>query len=153
MALYLKRATPRNVDLLFEWANERAVRENSFNTAPIAYDEHVKWFEKMMADESVYQYILYEGDLPVGQIRLNVENKAAVISYSVCAQKRGNGYGSEILKLARQQIEADKITDVIKLIGRVKYENIVSARAFERCGFVKKELPDCIHYELEIKED
>lgn len=152
MSLNLKKARPEDVDLLFEWANDRVVRENSFNTAPIAYEEHVEWFGKILADESVHQYILYEDDLPVGQIRLNVENKTAVIDYSICAKKRGKGCGSELLSLVRDQLEVDKITNVTKLIGQVKYENAASSRAFERCGFTKKEMPEFVQYEFEITD-
>lgn len=150
MRLYLKKAAMQDVDLLFEWANDDAVRKNAFHTEKILYENHVEWFAKMMADESAHQYILYEDDVPIGQIRLNVGDKAAVIDYSICAEKRKKGYGGELIKLVRHQVEVDKITDVSKLIGQVKYENIASARVFEKCGFVKKELPEFIQYELEI---
>lgn len=150
MNLHLKKAALRDVDLLFEWANDDMVRKNAFNTEKILYENHKKWFSKIMADESVYQYILYEDDLPVGQIRLNVEDKAAVIAYSICAQKRGKGYGEELLRLVGEHVKTDGIANVAKLIGQVKYENLASSKVFERCGFVKKELPEFIQYELEI---
>lgn len=153
MNLYLKEAALRDAPLLFEWANDDAVRKNAFNTEKILYENHVKWFAKMLSDDSVHHYILYEGDQPVGQIRLNVEDNAAVIDYSICAKKRGNGYGIELIRLVARQLEIDKITYVTKLIGQVKYENLASSRVFERCGFVKKELPEFIQYEFDIKGD
>lgn len=151
MNLYLKKAAPQDVDMLFEWANDDTVRKNAFHTEKILYENHVKWFSKTLADDAAYHYILYEDDMPIGQIRLNAANKAAVIDYSICAKKRGNGYGREIIRLMIRQMEADKITDVTKLIGQVKYENIASSRVFERCGFAKKELPEFIQYELEME--
>lgn len=148
MDLYLRKATREDMDLLFRWANDTAVRQNAFHTEQIPYENHVKWFEKMMADESVYQYILCKGESPVGQIRLNVEDGEAVIDYSISAEHRGKGYGVEMLRLLQKQVKENKIPSVIKMVGQVKYENHASARAFEKSGFIRKELPEYIQYEL-----
>lgn len=151
-ALHLRGVCQSDMDLLFVWANDDAVRKNAFHTEKIPYEDHVKWFSKMLLDESVYQYILCEGECPIGQIRLNVENGAAVIDYSICAAKRGNGYGCKLLQLIQQQVISDKISRVMKLIGQVKYENTASARVFAQCGFTRTEKPDYIQFELEMQE-
>ncbi len=149
-ALHLRSVCQSDMDLLFAWANDDAVRKNAFHTEKIPYENHVKWFSKVLLDESVYQYILCEGECPIGQIRLNVENGAALIDYSICAAKRGKGYGSKLLQLIQQQVISDKISGVTKLAGQVKYENTASARAFERCGFIRTEKPEYIQFELEM---
>ena len=151
MYLYLKEVNPSDVDLLFEWANDSEVRKNAFHTEPILYENHVKWFAKMLDEPSVYQYILYREELPVGQIRLNVENGEALIDYSISAKYRGMGYGSKLLELIKKQVVLNRISDVIKLTGQVKYENPASARAFEKCGFIKREMADYIQYEFLLK--
>ncbi len=43
----------------------------------------------MMSDAAVYQYILYDGDVPIGQVRLADEDGDALIDYSVAAAHRG----------------------------------------------------------------
>ncbi|MDE7322998.1 MAG: GNAT family N-acetyltransferase [Lachnospiraceae bacterium] len=148
--LHLRSVCQSDMDLLFVWANDDTVRKNAFHTEKITYENHVKWFSKMLADKTVYQYILCEGECPIGQIRLNVEKGEGVIDYSICAAKRGKGYGSRLLQLIRQRVLFDKISDVTKLTGQVKYENTASARAFERCGFTRKEKPEYIQFELEL---
>lgn len=148
MCLYLKKVNPNDIDLLYEWANDAAVRQNAFHTEPIPYENHVKWFAKMLQDASVHQYILYREEMPVGQIRLNVEGNEALIDYSISAKHRGKGYGSALLQLIKQQIVTDKIPGVMKLTGQVKYENTASARAFETCGFSKREMAEYIQYEF-----
>ncbi len=148
MCLALKKVKPADVDLLFQWANDSEVRRNAFHTEPILYENHVKWFANMLADASVYQYILYQEETPIGQIRLNIEGGEAIIDYSISANYRGKGYGNKLLQLLKQQLAADKIPDVIKLTGQVKYENPASARVFEKCGFTKREMTDCIQYEF-----
>lgn len=39
---YLRDAVERDVDLLFQWANDESVRKNSFSTQDISYNDHVK---------------------------------------------------------------------------------------------------------------
>lgn len=148
MCLYLKKVTRNDMDLLYEWANDSEVRKNAFHTEPIPYENHVKWFAKMLADVSVHQYILYQEEVPVGQIRLNVEDGEALIDYSISAKHRGKGYGSALLELVKKRIATDKISNVTKLVGQVKYENTASARAFEKCGFSKLEMAEYIQYEF-----
>ena len=60
MCLYLKKVEPTDVDLLYQWANDSEVRKNAFHTEPILYENHVKWFANVLADASMYQYILYQ---------------------------------------------------------------------------------------------
>lgn len=147
MCLLLRKVNPADVDLLYKWANDATVRQNAFHTEAIPYENHVKWFTKTLADKSVYHYILCAGETPVGQIRLNAADGEALIDYSIDARYRGKGYGCRLLELVKKQIVIGKISDVIKLTGQVKYENRASARAFEKCGFTKKELADYIQYE------
>ncbi|MDE7476877.1 MAG: GNAT family N-acetyltransferase, partial [Lachnospiraceae bacterium] len=151
MSLRLRKAEYADRDLLFCWANDDVVRANAFHTEKIPYENHVKWFDKMMADDSVYQYILYEDDIHIGQIRLNIEGGEALIDYSISPEQRGNGYGSKMLQMIQEQIAADKIPYVTKIVGQVKNENHASARVFEKCGFLKKELPAYIQYEKDIQ--
>ena len=148
MELYLRKACQADMDLLYQWANDPVVRKMAFHTEPIPYEDHVKYFTKIMADASVYQYILYDGGLPVGQIRLNVEGQEALIDYSIAPGYRGRGYGSKLLGLLGKQLETEMLPHVEKLIGQVKYENPASARVFEKCGFTKREREAYIQYEL-----
>lgn len=150
MSLRLRRAKDSDIDLLFQWANDDTVRANAFHTEKIPYEKHVQWFEKMMADASVHQYILCDDGTPVGQIRLNVEQDAAYIDYSVSPGQRSRGYGGSMLQMVPTQLLEDKIAGVARLVGQVKYENKASARAFEKCGFLKKEMPEYLQYEKEL---
>jgi len=36
--VFLRKATLSDIDLLYEWANDPVVRENSFSTESISYD-------------------------------------------------------------------------------------------------------------------
>lgn len=135
--VYLREATMQDMDLIYEWANDPAVRINSFNSEPIQYDTHVKWYNRIMSDESVLQFILMDDDTPVGQIRLNIDGDEAEIGYSIASAYRGKGYGHKVLQLVAEKVKADH-HDIRCLVAKVKPENIASSKLFEREGYETK---------------
>lgn len=142
---YLRKAVKQDIDLLFEWVNEEAVRKNAFSTGRISYDEHQKWFENLLAREDAGQYIFEQEDEPVGQIRVCVNDDEAEIDYSICKEKRGLGYGKEMLRLLAERIKQD-FPKVKKLTAKVKPDNTASQKVFLDMGYAEKYR----FYELEV---
>ena len=134
--VYLRRADREDVELFFRWVNEPAVRENSFNTEPIPWESHQKWFEKVLADDGVRIYVLMQDNLPVGQVRLSFEDNKWQISYSIASAYRGQGYGKLILRLAENElVNTGHIGE--ELYAEVKIHNTASQRIFSRLGYVE----------------
>lgn len=146
--LQLRRACLADRELLFDWANDSVVRANAFHTEKISYADHIKWFAGIMKNDAIYQYILYDNKIPVGQIRLNMEDDRAFIDYSIAAEFRGMGYGTALMQLLLQELETVKMPDELTLIGQVKQQNFASANVFEKCGFTPIKKKDYIQYEL-----
>lgn len=132
--VFLRAATQSDMNLLYEWANDPAVRENSFNTDPIPYETHVAWFQRMINDDGILQFILMDGEIPVGQIRLSLLLEEAEIGYSIASEFRGKGYGRRILQLIVEKVQ-DSYPNIQKLVAKVKPDNIPSKRLFESEGF------------------
>lgn len=137
MKEYLRKATKADTELLFQWANEPLVRQNSFSQKEIAYEEHKKWFRRLLECQDRSQYIyIYEGE-PIGQVRIKIEGDQAKISYSICKEKRGQGHGKMLLRLLCEQVKND-FPEVRTLVGEVKPENRASQETFKRAGFGEK---------------
>ena len=134
MSEYLRLVTSDDMDLLFEWANDDSVRKNSFSSEKILYESHKKWFAKLLEREDCRQYIYCVDDEPVGQVRVTAEGERAEIGYSICAEKRGMGYGKRMLHLVAEQVNKD-LPQVQTLMGRVKPENIASSKVFLDLGY------------------
>ena len=128
--LYIREATIDDIDLLFNWANDPVVRANSFNQNTIPYETHVSWFNRMIKDETVIQYILMDEDVAVGQIRLNIDSDEAEIGYSIAPDFRGKGYGKSILRLMAEKVKKEH-PEIRKLVAKVKPENTASRKLFE----------------------
>lgn len=135
--VYLRGATEKDMDLLYEWANDPDVRNNSFSSDLIMYEDHKKWFRRIMSDDSVIQYILMDDEVPVGQIRLNVNDSEAEIGYSISASYRGQGYGHIILELAMQEVRTQNPC-IRRLVAKVKPDNLASRGLFEKEGYKMK---------------
>ena len=155
---YFREALLSDMDKIFEWANDPQVRANAFNTEPIPYENHVRWYNRMLEDNEVLQYIfvskkVIDGNIiteDIGQIRLNVEDTAAFIDYSIAPNLRGKGLGSKMLRALVDMLEQNK-NQFDRLIGQVKYTNIASALAFTKCGFQKEEQEDFLQFVYKLR--
>lgn len=134
MNVYLRDVTEDDKDLLFKWANDEEVRKQSFSSGRITYEEHSAWFDKIMHNEQILQWILLADEQPVGQIRLTLTGGNAEVGYSICAEKRGKGFGKIILSLAAQRVK-DEFPDIKRITARVKPDNEASLKAFEKNGY------------------
>lgn len=136
MGEYLRAVLPEDIELLYQWANDETVRKNAFNDGKIQYETHVKWFNNMMDDNNVVQYIYYYNNEPVGQVRLNVSDGDAVLSYSIGAEHRGKGYGKKMLILLEEKIKSENL-NITQLIAQIKTENFVSQNVVESLNYNK----------------
>ncbi|MBR3225719.1 MAG: GNAT family N-acetyltransferase [Atopobiaceae bacterium] len=141
--VFLRETTIKDVDLLFGWANDSAVRENLFTAEQIPYDEHLLWHRHVLKDESIFQYILVDGGVPIGQIRLNPDGESATMNYGISAKRRGKAYGHLILQLVTDEVRANHL-GIIALKVLVKDGNVVSVKLLESEGYRLTDL----HYYL-----
>ena len=132
--LYLRPATRDDLKLLFDWVNEPAVRQNSFNTSAISITEHSDWLESVLDDRDTKLFILQEDATPIGQVRLVRDTNVWQISYSIALPYRAQGYGKIILKLAENElIRGGHVGE--KIYAEVKMDNIASQRIFKKLGY------------------
>lgn len=132
--LYIRYANKGDLELLFNWANDPIVRQNSFSTDVISIEEHKLWFDNMLNRSDAKQYIYMNEDIPIGQAKVRVEGNIAEIGYSIAQEYRGNGYGSKLLIDLKKQVIID-FPNIMKIIGRVKDNNIGSKKAFISAGY------------------
>ena len=120
--------------LLWEWANDPETRSVSFSTDPISWEHHVRWFaEKLKDPEHVFFILSNLDDEPMGQVRYAVNGKEAAISMSISPQFRGQGYGSQGIRITVEEFFTHVDVDVIR--AYIKPENLKSVKSFTRAGF------------------
>lgn len=130
---YIRKVAPEDVDILFQWANDPITRNNAFNTAQIPYENHLKWFEKTLNNPDRIQLIFICDEVPVGQFRVDIEERIGEIDYSIAPEFRGKGYGAVMCEKAIEYIKSTGLAD--RLVAQVKTENIASKKCFIKNGF------------------
>lgn len=149
MDIHFRLVREEDCDLIYKWFNDPVVRENSFNSHLINYEEHKKWFYKKLRSKECILLIVTDCNQPVGQIRLDIEGDTAIINYSVDKDYRGKGYGTQILINIVQVIKEYSIP-VNRIVGKVKLSNIASQKAFKKAGYREKIFKDYIEYSKDI---
>ncbi|MEM6298312.1 MAG: UDP-2,4-diacetamido-2,4,6-trideoxy-beta-L-altropyranose hydrolase [Bacteroidota bacterium] len=128
-SLQKRLAQPEDMQLYFDWANDPAVRENSLNSEAIPWDSHQEWFLRKLQSPTV-QFFLFEfDDQKVGQVRIEEDDAAYWINYSVSANQRGKGWCFAMVKATVQELKGRPIK------AYVKVENQASIRIFEKLQF------------------
>ena len=127
-----------DADLLLEWANDPGTRAASFSSEPISGSKHIRWLEKKLDDKDCYFFIAVDYQaIPIGQIRFDCEDRAAVISVSIAAQYRGSGLGSPVIMAASRKIL--RIAPVDRIDAYVRADNEKSRRAFINAGYAQRD--------------
>lgn len=89
-----KKANLNDAKLLFDWANDLEVRENSFDSREIVWENHVAWLESKIRSSNSIIYIFYSNSIPIGQVRLDKRDAGIwYIDYSVDRNFRNLGIG------------------------------------------------------------
>jgi spore coat polysaccharide biosynthesis predicted glycosyltransferase SpsG/RimJ/RimL family protein N-acetyltransferase len=140
--LAMKPAGWEDAKRVWEWANDPHLRSQSFAPEPIAWEQHVTWFDQKLVDgRTVILIGSAHPEGPVGHVRFEVENAGeAAISIIVDARHRGRGFG---LHLVQQGIQHMRWLYAIEVFHAWAHgQNTASQATFEKAGFrlVEKKL-------------
>jgi UDP-2,4-diacetamido-2,4,6-trideoxy-beta-L-altropyranose hydrolase len=142
----LRQARPSDINLFFEWANDKIVRSNSINTEPIIYENHLEWFDRKLNSTETKIFVLELFGNPIGQIRFDKNFNGWFIDYSIDNEVRGKGFGQILVEKGLKQFN---VADVF--FAQVKESNIASVNVFNKLGFLKtKTIHNVITFEKTI---
>lgn len=138
MNMRIRLADVGDIELLWLWRNDPIARQNSFDSNPIPWATHQRWYFQKLSSSHTKMYALEDNGKPVGQIRYERVNDttAEIGDISVATEERGKGYGKTILTKTIPIVTAD--LKVKNLTALVKEENIASKRMFLSSGFCLK---------------
>ena len=130
--LRIRKATPADGKMLFEWRNDEETRRASGTTAPLEWDAHVKWFEKVLSGgfRGRMLYIVEtQMEDPVGTVRSDVRDDGFTeVSYTVSPKWRGKGMGKQmVIQFAQEFLAGHKIAARIKKGSNLASEAIARA--------------------------
>ena len=137
MTIRQAKNTKQDCDLVFSLSNDPLVRSVSFNTKPIEYEQHCKWFAKTVSDNNTLFFLIFDKEHFVGQIRFNRESEQSaecVISLSITKEYRGKHIAGDCLQLGIEELKKNWY-NINSVVAEVKDENTASNALFLREGF------------------
>ncbi|MDH5368433.1 MAG: GNAT family N-acetyltransferase [Gammaproteobacteria bacterium] len=131
----LRPACVEDTEIYFDWVSDEVVRQQSFHSKPILWEDHKKWFKEKLLLNSCLMFVMEVNDKSVGQIRFDIENNVAYIDYSLDKKVRGKGLGAV---LVNQGIKLVPNNSNLLFHAEVKRKNIESAKIFLKLNFDEK---------------
>ena len=133
--IYFRKASLEDMELYYDWANDKLVRESSFITDAIDLKKHQNWFNQKFEDPNCLMLVFYnELTDNIGQVRFEkLNDNTAFISVSIDQRQRGKGYSKKILIIA-SDFYLELFKD-IEIEAFIKKTNIFSIKSFEGAGF------------------
>ncbi len=132
--MILRKANINDCELYFDWANDKLVRQNAFNTKSIDWKTHQKWFKDKLKNKNSILYLVEDAQNKVGQVRFDCFNNEATIDYSIDNQFRGQGQGKKTVKMAIKQFQED-YSNIKIIVAKVKQNNMASNKIFLGLNF------------------
>ena len=121
---------------IWKWRNDPYTREMSANTQKISWEDHSKWYEKILASGSSLIFIGTDDKPPhaIGMVRFDIDQNGlnAEVSINLNPSWRGKNISKTFLKLAIEKFRNSQKTSITATIKKV---NLASIRCFEECGF------------------
>ena len=145
--IVLRRASMADAELLFEWKNDKTTIENSITKRGVTMDEHLQWLQGVINNPNRQLFILDVDGISVGQLRLDLEVIADVvtaeISYGLGAEYRGKGLGKVLLE------QADTLSVMFKIVelkAEVLPHNKASQKLFKSLGYTEEQKDELCVY-------
>jgi UDP-2,4-diacetamido-2,4,6-trideoxy-beta-L-altropyranose hydrolase len=133
-SLRLRPVGPDDCRLVWEWANDPMARSASFSPHTIGWEEHLQWFNARMHDPGSLFYIAVDRqENPIGQIRYQIKDREATVSYTLDPGQRGKGFGVSVVLSGSKKLFENGYVDVIH--AYVKQDNNASVQVFIKAGY------------------
>jgi len=132
--MLLRPAVSEDADILLSWVNSSESLKWKQNTnSPISPSQHDKWLRNRLLDSNTQIWIVLQGALPVGQVRLERQSDIVYTDIYIDWGARGQGIASAALECAIAKYKSAHGNHVFCAIVHV--ENKSSQKLFIKSRF------------------
>lgn len=132
-SLRLRAGAEEDCEALWLWRNDPHVRAMAKSAAPIAWQEHARWFAAMLASGDSRLFVADVEGRPAAMVRFDRTDDGELVSINVDPAARGRGIGKAALAAACARHEAEAGAEA--LVAEIRPGNRASIRIFEAAGF------------------
>lgn len=133
--IHLRPVTMVDCQNVFDWRNNKEVRNGAINHAKISYAEHQAWFEKTLKRNDVYFLIAeFSANDPLGTLRFDIRESIAEISIYLTPDYIGKGWGKTLLIKGEAWLKAFH-PEILIIEAKILATNKRSQKLFVNSGF------------------
>ena len=121
---------------IWHWRNHPQVRKVCYETKPLRYSDHQRWFSDKINNDSTNFFIAEnKNKQKIGQVRFEKNSKnAACINVNLNPNFFGRGLGSKIIKNATEYF-MNNYPEIKNITAEILDSNIISQKAFKSAGY------------------
>lgn len=123
-------ATEDDCENIFNWRNADENRRYSINNDKIIFENHKKWFSKMITDKNHKLLITNYNNKAIAVIRFDYSETEAEISLYLVPGEHGKGFGLPLLLAAEGWLRKNQ-KNILEINAKVIAENIASIKIFK----------------------
>ena len=147
----LRPLAEADLPLTLRWRNHDDVRVWFRNSDPLTWDQHRGWFERYLAKDDEYQFVIEVGDRPVGQVGLyRLDRAAGTAEYGRLMVGEPDAAGRGVAAAATGLLLALAFDrwGLCEVRLEVLAHNARAMRLYDRTGFVRTGEGDGMVYML-----
>jgi UDP-2,4-diacetamido-2,4,6-trideoxy-beta-L-altropyranose hydrolase len=114
---------------IYEWRNNKKIRDVSINSGSISWEEHQRWFDAVLTDKNRELIIGTTENKPVGVVRFDIENDVAEVSIYLVPEAGYAGQGRNLLLSAERWLNTNR-PEIKRILASVLAENDASKNLF-----------------------
>ncbi len=126
----------QDLEFTYLLSNDPVIRKNSYNSEPILYANHKKWFADKVKNNNAFYYIGEYHRQSVAFLRIDMMQNENVIGIAIDKNFRGKGLAVPLLQLISKKFVQQTNQ---KITAYIKEENIASMKSFEKAGYIFSE--------------
>lgn len=132
----LRPVSPKDRKMIFKWRNTPFLIKRGSTKKAVKWDEHCKWFDGVINNDSVKLFIINYHDIPVGQVRFERAIKGTY-RVSIYLLERYTGKGIGLTALMKGLEAMATVSPSPAFVALVKSDNLTSLALFSKAGFKK----------------
>jgi RimJ/RimL family protein N-acetyltransferase len=130
----IRPATDDDAARLLAWRNDPRTREASLDTAEVAWDDHVAWYARALADPGRIIVIAELDGEAIGMVRFDRAADLAEVSINLAPEARGRRLAEPVLRAAIERyLEGPDVPAALDAV--IRDDNAASIRTFLALGF------------------
>jgi RimJ/RimL family protein N-acetyltransferase len=129
-----RKVNSTDIDIIYNWSNDPEIRQLSYNSDSIIYEDHVRWFNARLLDTSTFFYLFFnEENETIGFVRIEKKDEEFIIGLLIDKKHRGKLYSPQMLVMAIDDFKSVHPSEEVH--AYIKSYNMASIKSFTKAGF------------------